>query len=112
MTGQKDGFKGERIVVLPPMVTAIERQDPLASSLYVTDSKASVVRPKKELKGFSKVALEPGETKQVSFTITPDMLSYFDADAHEWVAEAGEFVLHIASSSANIHSSLPYMYNK
>lgn len=80
--------------------------------LYVTDSKASVVRPKKELKGFSKVALEPGETKQVSFTITPDMLSYFDADAHEWVAEAGEFVLHIASSSANIHSSLPYMYNK
>lgn len=34
---QKDGFKGERIVVLPPMVTAIERQDPLASSLYVTD---------------------------------------------------------------------------
>ncbi len=37
MAGQKDGFKGERIVVLPPMVTAIERQDPLASSLYVTD---------------------------------------------------------------------------
>jgi len=37
MVGQKDGFKGERIVVLPPMVTAIERHDPLASSLYVTD---------------------------------------------------------------------------
>jgi beta-glucosidase len=80
--------------------------------LYVTDSKASVVRPKKELKGFCKLALQPGETKEVSFTITPDMLSYFDADAHEWVAEAGEFVLHIASSSANIHSSVKYVYGK
>ena len=80
--------------------------------LYVTDSKASVVRPKKELKGFCKVALQPGETKEVTFTITPDMLSYFDADAHQWVTEAGQFVLHIASSSADIHASLPYMYNK
>jgi beta-glucosidase len=80
--------------------------------LYVTDSKASVVRPKKELKGFCKVALEPGETKEVAFTITPDMLSYFDADAHQWVAEPGQFVLHIASSSADIHASVPYVYSK
>lgn len=80
--------------------------------LYVSDSKASVVRPKKELKGFSKVALLPGETKQVTFTITPDMLSFFDANTHAWVAEAGQFVLHIASSSADIHFSVPYMYNK
>ena len=80
--------------------------------LYVTDSKASVVRPKKELKGFSKVALQPGETKQVTFTITPEMLAFFDAEAHEWVTEAGQFVLHIASSSADIQASVPYMYNK
>lgn len=80
--------------------------------LYITDSKASVVRPKKELKGFSKVALLPGETKQVTFTITPDMLSYFDADAHHWIAEEGLFVIHIASSSTDIHTSLPYNYKK
>ncbi len=80
--------------------------------LYITDSKASVVRPKKELKGFSKVALLPGETKQVTFTITPDMLSYFDADAHQWIAEEGLFVIHIASSSTDIHASLPYNYKK
>ena len=80
--------------------------------LYVSDSKASVVRPKKELKGFSKVALQPGETKQVTFTITPEMLAFFDAEAHEWVTEAGQFVLHIASSSADIQASVPYMYNK
>jgi beta-glucosidase len=80
--------------------------------LYISDSKSSVVRPKKELKGFCKLALQPGETKQVTFTITPDMLSFFDAEAHQWVAEAGQFILHIASSSADIHASLPYMYNK
>jgi beta-glucosidase len=75
----------------------------------VSDSKASVVRPQKELKGFAKVALQPGETKQVSFTITPDMLAFFDADAHKWVVEPGKFVMHIASSSADIHASLPYV---
>lgn len=77
--------------------------------LYVSDSKASVVRPHKELKGFAKVALQPGETKQVTFTITPDMLAFFDADAHKWVVEPGKFVMHIASSSADIHASLPYV---
>jgi beta-glucosidase len=71
-----------------------------------------VVRPKKELKGFCKVALEPGETKQVSFTITPDMLAFFDADTHHWIAEEGLFVMHIASSSADIHASLSYHYKK
>jgi beta-glucosidase len=80
--------------------------------LYVSDSKASVVRPQKELKGFAKVALQPGETKQVTFTITPDMLAFFDADAHKWVVEPGKFVMHIASSSADIHASLPYVVSE
>ena len=56
--------------------------------------------------------MQPGETKQVTFTITPEMLAFFDAEAHEWVTEAGQFVLHIASSSADIQASVPYMYNK
>lgn len=80
--------------------------------LYVSDAKASVVRPVKELKGFAKVALNPGETKQVSFTITPEMLQYFDADKHTWVAEEGRFTLHIASNSDNIHTSVSYTYTK
>ncbi|MBO5012790.1 MAG: glycoside hydrolase family 3 C-terminal domain-containing protein, partial [Paludibacteraceae bacterium] len=77
--------------------------------LYVSDSKASVVRPAKELKGFAKVALQPGETKQVTFTITPDMLAFFDADAHKWVVEPGKFMMHIARSSDDIYASLPYV---
>ena len=76
--------------------------------LYVADRKAALVRPMKELKAFCKVALQPGETKTVQFTITDDMLSYFDPEAHQWTVEPGMFDLLIGSSSAAIHASLPY----
>lgn len=76
--------------------------------LYVADRKSTLVRPKKELKGFTKVALKAGETKTVQFTITDDMLSYFDPDAHQWVVEPGVFDILIGSSSADIKTSVPY----
>lgn len=76
--------------------------------LYVADRKASLVRPVKELKAFEKISLQPGETKTVQFTITDDMLSFFDPDLHKWMLESGTFDLLIGSSSAAIHASLPY----
>lgn len=72
--------------------------------LYVSDKKASVVRPIKELKAFRKVALQPGESAEVRFIITPDMLSFFDAEQHQWRMEPGDFELLIGSSSRDIHS--------
>lgn len=76
--------------------------------LYVSDRKSSLVRPVKELKAFEKISLQPGETKTVYFTITDDMLSYFEPDLHKWTLESGIFDLLIGSSSAAIHASLPY----
>ena len=76
--------------------------------LYVSDVEASVPRPVKELKGFDKVFLQPGETATVTFTISTDDLAYFDADAHQWVAEPGEYQLHVGSSSADIKSSVSF----
>lgn len=76
--------------------------------LYVSDRKSSLVRPVKELKAFEKISLQPGETKTVYFTITDDMLSYFEPDLHKWTLESGTFDLLIGSSSAAIHASLPY----
>lgn len=76
--------------------------------LYVSDRKSSLVRPVKELKAFEKISLQPGETKTVQFTITDDMLSFFDPDLHKWMLESGTFDLLIGSSSAAIHASLPY----
>ena len=76
--------------------------------LYVGDDKASVIRPVKELKGFEKILLQPGEQKTVSFTITEDALKFFDEDKHEWVAEPGTFKAYIGSSSKDIKAKLPF----
>lgn len=72
--------------------------------LYVGDNKSSLPRPQKELKAFDKIALNPGEEKTVTFTITADDLKYFDDARHEWVAEPGKFTLYIGASSADIRT--------
>lgn len=76
--------------------------------LYISDKDCPVLRPEKELKGFAKVFLQPGETQQVTFTIGKDALSYFDADAHSWTADAGDFKAHVASASDDIKSSVDF----
>ena len=76
--------------------------------LYIHDVEASVDRPVKELKGFDKVYLEPGQTKFVEFVIDRDALSFFDAEKHEWVAEPGEFKALIAASSEDIRGEVSF----
>lgn len=76
--------------------------------LYITDPKCSVTRPVKELKGFAKVFLEPGETRDVKITIDREALSFFDADRHEWVAEPGQFVASVGSASDNIKTTVKF----
>lgn len=69
--------------------------------LYIHDEIASVVRPVKELKGFQRIKLEPGEEKEVHFSITPEMLTMYNADMKK-VIEPGDFRVMIGSSSKNI----------
>lgn len=76
--------------------------------LYIADAEASVPRPVKELKGFAKVLLAPGETAEVSFTVDASALSFFDADAHAWVAEPGDFRALVGSSSADIRTEVDF----
>lgn len=71
--------------------------------LYVHDPVSRLRRPPKELKGFSKVALEPGETKTVTFTLNDRAFSYYDPDYSRWLAEAGSFELLVGSSAHDIH---------
>ena len=73
--------------------------------LYVKDREASVIRPVKELKGFGKVSLEPGEQKIVSFSLDERSFAFWDVDIHDWRVEAGEFIIYIGSSSADISQS-------
>ena len=78
--------------------------------LYIGDDKASVLRPVKELKGFQKLSLAPGETREVTFTITPDMLKFFDEGTHAWKAEAGKFTAYVGSSSTDIRGKVKFSY--
>lgn len=70
--------------------------------LFVSDKKATLRKPKKELKGFDKIHLLPGETKTVQFTLTKEMLASFDMDLDRWEAEEGFYELIIARSAEEI----------
>ncbi len=76
--------------------------------LYIADKQSSQPRPVKELKDFRKVALQPGESTTVTFTIGSDALAFFDADKHQWVAEPGEFEALVAASAADIRGKVAF----
>lgn len=77
--------------------------------LYIGDDKCSVLRPVKELKGFRKIELAPGEEKEVTFTIRAEALKFFDDKKHAWIAEPGKFKAYIAASSADVRYTLPFV---
>ena len=66
--------------------------------LYIRDEVSSVTRPVKELKGFRRVSLEPGDSATVTFDVTPDMLAFYDINM-EWRVEPGDFRLMVGASS-------------
>ncbi|MDT5262972.1 MAG: beta-glucosidase, partial [Acidobacteriota bacterium] len=72
------------------------------AQVYVGDSHAKVPRPPKELKGFSKVSLRPGESRRVTITLDRRALSYYDVGAKAWRAEPGDFDVMVGRSSAEI----------
>ena len=70
--------------------------------LYISDLKSSLPRPRKELKGFEKVWLQPGETRNVSITIGRDALSYYDDRSQAWVVEPGAFEALVGNASDHL----------
>ncbi|CAN5653374.1 glycoside hydrolase family 3 N-terminal domain-containing protein [soil metagenome] len=69
--------------------------------LYITDVAASVTRPVKELKGFQRVTLQPGEKKRVEFKLTPDHLGFYNRRM-QFVVEPGEFKVMVGANSADV----------
>ena len=78
------------------------REGAEVAQVYVGGTHASVPRPAKELKGFSKVSLRPGETKRVTVPLDTRALSYYDVNAKQWRAEAGDYDVLVGHSSAQI----------
>lgn len=73
--------------------------------LYVGDVSSSVIRPIRELKGFEKIALEPGESKDVTFTLSKRAFAYWNQDISDWYVETGDFKIEIGQSSKDIECS-------
>jgi beta-glucosidase len=72
--------------------------------LYIRDVVGSTTRPVKELKNFDKVLIQPGETKTVTFTITPEDLKFYNYDLQfDW--EAGDFDIMIGTNSAEVQTT-------
>ena len=69
--------------------------------LYVRDESASITRPVKELKGFEKIALKPGEGKEVVFDITDEQLGFYD-NRMNFVVEKGDFTFMVGTNSRDV----------
>jgi beta-glucosidase len=72
------------------------------TQLYVRDLQSTAFRPDKELKGFAKLELGPGEETEVTFTLDPRAFAYYDTGSRDWVVEAGDFEILIGASSRDI----------
>ena len=93
---------GEKISFTVSVTNTGKRAGAETVQLYVSDKKASVDRPVKELKAFQKVFLQPGETRDVTLTIGTDALSFYDEAAGQWKAEPGTFEALIGTASDNL----------
>jgi len=70
--------------------------------LYIHDIECSVKRPAKELRGFERISLKPGETKTVTITVPGGKLSFYDEKSHHFIVEPGAYDVFVGSSSEDI----------
>ncbi len=93
---------GESLSVEMQIKNTGHREGAEVVQLYVQDVQASVPRPLKELKGFEKVSLRPGQSKAVQIDLDARSMSFYDASAKRWVVEPGKFKVLVGSSSRDI----------
>jgi beta-glucosidase len=97
------GFEADGDVTATVTVTNTgARAGSTVVQLYVSDAEASSPRPAKELKAFAKVALDAGESRQVTLTLDARSFAFFRAEAKHWLVESGDFTLHVGQSSADL----------
>ncbi len=94
---------GDNVIASFDLKNTGELEGAETAQLYVNDVESSVERPVKELKGFAKVNLKPGETKNLKITLNKNAFMFYNADMHKWTFEPGKFEIMIGSSSRDIH---------
>jgi beta-glucosidase len=95
---KKSVRRSEATRVMADVTNTGKRAGTEVVQMYIRDRVSSVTRPIKELKGFKKVFLQPGETKTVTLDITPDSLAFYDTNM-KFVVEPGEFEIMVGNSS-------------
>lgn len=96
------------ITVSVPVKNTGSRAGAEIVQLYVSDLKSSLPRPVKELKGFRKITLQPGQEQTVSFTIDRKALSFYDDTKQDWVAEPGTFEALVGASACDIRGKAAF----
>lgn len=104
----KEMTEEEKLTLTVTVTNTGNREGKEVVQLYIGDDKASVLRPAKELKGFRKISLKPGESKEVTFTIDANDLKFFCETTHDWKAEAGKFTAYVGSSSTDIRGKAKF----
>ena len=109
----RDGDKAPEgsLTVTVPVTNTGSRAGAEVVQLYVSDLKSSLPRPVRELKAFQKVFLQPGETQNVTLTITTEALSYYDDAKQMWAIEPGEFDVFVGNASDNLTQKVRFSLN-
>jgi len=94
--------QGQKLTVLVDVTNTGRRAGSEVVQFYIRDVESSLPRPPKELKGFEKVWLKPGETKSVKVVLDESALSFYDPAQKKWIAEPGAFEMLVGSSSRDI----------
>lgn len=101
----KELKSGEELLVSIDVTNTGKQEGKEVVQVYVADKESYRFRPKKELKGFAKVELLPGETKTVTLTLDEEAFAYYIPDIHRFAVESGEFEILIGASCEDIRAS-------
>lgn len=107
-----DNFKpGDEMLVQVDVTNTGDRAGADVVQVYVEDVVARVVRPRKELKAFAKVHLQPGETQTVSLRLEAQSLAFYDPARADWATESGVFRVHVGNSAQDIHLTAEFTWH-
>ncbi len=105
-TAPKHWNKGSNITIEIPITNTGKTAGAETVQLYIQEQNPRVARPIKELKAFQKILLQPGETQLVKFTLSEEVLQYYDETSNSWIANDGKFRVMIGASASDIKANL------
>ena len=105
-TDKKTYDQADTILATFTLTNTGDREGAEVAQLYVSDPVCSVMRPVKELKGFKKVFLKPGESRRITLDIPVSSLAFYSEAQSQFVVEPGEFILQLGASTSDIKQKI------